>query len=361
MPGTDVMKISSTLTVDLGERGYPIVIGSGLLGDFELADYLSGPDCLVVTNDTVGPLYLEAAQRKLPSDSPVVSLPDGEQHKTLKTAAKVLDKLVASHANRDTTVIALGGGVVGDIAGFAAACYLRGVAFIQVPTTLLAQVDSSVGGKTGVNHEQGKNLIGAFHQPRLVLIDTDTLTTLPDRELKAGLAEVIKYGAIADLEFLGWLEANIEGLLGKDPDALAYAIRRSCELKAEVVAGDEREAGRRAILNFGHTFGHAIENSLGYGEWLHGEAVAAGMLMAAELSNIGEDELKRLRNLVEAAGLPACPPAIGAEKMQAAMQMDKKVQAKQLRFVLLRSLGDACVTPDYDVGLLNRVLLKSNG
>jgi 3-dehydroquinate synthase len=354
------LAISSTITVDLGERSYPIVIGNGLLGDFELSDYLSGPDCLVVTNDTVGPLYLEATQKKLPSDTVVVSLPDGEQHKTLDSAARVLDELVASHANRDTTVVALGGGIVGDIAGFAAACYMRGVAFIQVPTTLLAQVDSSVGGKTGVNHERGKNLIGAFHQPRLVLIDTDTLLTLPDRELRAGLAEVIKYGAIADPEFLGWLEANIDALLGKDPDALAFAIRRSCELKAEIVAGDEREAGRRAILNFGHTFGHAIENSLGYGEWLHGEAVAAGMLMAAELSNIGEDEFLRLRNLVEAAGLPACPPVIGAEKMQAAMEMDKKVRAKQLRFVLLRSLGDAYVTSDYDADLLNRVLLKSS-
>jgi 3-dehydroquinate synthase len=354
------LAISRTITVDLGERSYPIVIGNGLLGDFELSDYLSGPDCLVVTNDTVGPLYLEATQKKLPSDTVVVSLPDGEQHKTLDSAARVLDELVASHANRDTTVVALGGGIVGDIAGFAAACYMRGVAFIQVPTTLLAQVDSSVGGKTGVNHERGKNLIGAFHQPRLVLIDTDTLLTLPDRELRAGLAEVIKYGAIADPEFLGWLEANIDALLGKDPDALAFAIRRSCELKAEIVAGDEREAGRRAILNFGHTFGHAIENSLGYGEWLHGEAVAAGMLMAAELSNIGEDEFLRLRNLVEAAGLPACPPVIGAEKMQAAMEMDKKVRAKQLRFVLLRSLGDAYVTSDYDADLLNRVLLKSS-
>jgi 3-dehydroquinate synthase len=354
------LAISSTITVDLGARSYPIVIGSGLLGDFDLVDYLSGPDCLVVTNETVGPLYLKAAQKMLPPDGVVVSLPDGEEHKTLETVARVLDELVASHANRDVTVVALGGGVVGDIAGFAAACYMRGVAFIQVPTTLLAQVDSSVGGKTGVNHEQGKNLIGAFHQPRLVLIDTDTLSTLPDRELKAGLAEVIKYGAIADIDFFGWLEANMGELLRKNPDALAYAIQRSCELKAEVVAEDEREAGRRAILNFGHTFGHAIENSLGYGEWLHGEAVAAGMLMAAELSNMGGGDLSRLRKLIEAAGLPACPPAIGAEKMQAAMVMDKKVQAKQLRFVLLRSLGDAHLTSDYDAGLLDRVLAKSD-
>ena len=352
------MNISSTLNVDLGERSYPIIIGNGLLGDFGLADYINGPDCLVVSNETVGPLYLEAVQKMLPPGSAVLSLPDGEQHKTLTNAARVLDELAASHAHRDATIVALGGGVVGDIAGFAAACYMRGIAFIQVPTTLLAQVDSSVGGKTGVNHEQGKNLIGAFYQPKLVLIDTHTLTTLPDRELKAGLAEVIKYGAIADLEFLGWLEANMGELLHRDPDALAYAIQRSCELKAAVVAEDERETGRRAILNFGHTFGHAIENSLGYGEWLHGEAVAAGMLMAAELSNIGEGDLQRLRNLVKAAGLPACPPAINAEKMRAAMEMDKKVQAKQLRFVLLRSLGDAYLTSDYDAGLLGRVLAR---
>jgi 3-dehydroquinate synthase len=224
---------------------------------------------------------------------------------------------------------------------------------------LLAQVDSSVGGKTGVNHDQGKNLIGAFHQPRLVLIDTDTLNSLPDRELRTGLAEVIKYGAIADSGFFGWLETNVGELLARNPDALAHAIGRSCELKAEVVVEDERESGRRAILNFGHTFAHAIENSLGYGEWLHGEAVAAGMLMAAELSGIDDDEQARLRNLVEAAGLPTCPPAIGAETMRAAMTMDKKVRAKQIRFVLLRSLGDAYVTSDYDDGLLTRVLIKN--
>ena len=354
------LAVSTTLTVDLGERSYPIVIGSGLLGDFDFTEYLDGPDCLIVSNETVAPLYLEAAQRKLPADTVVVSLPDGEEHKTLKTAEQVLDSLVASGANRDATVMALGGGVIGDIAGFAAACYMRGVAFIQIPTTLLAQVDSSVGGKTGVNHDKGKNLIGAFHQPRLVLIDTDTLSTLPDRELKAGLAEVIKYGAIADPEFFAWLEANIAALLARNPDALAHAIRRSCELKAEVVAEDEREAGRRAILNFGHTFGHAIENSLGYGEWLHGEAVAAGMLMAAELSGIDSDAQARLRNLVEAAGLPACPPAIGSGKMRSAMEMDKKIQAKQMRFVLLRSLGNAYLTSDYDGELLTRVLDKSN-
>jgi 3-dehydroquinate synthase len=225
---------------------------------------------------------------------------------------------------------------------------------------LLAQVDSSVGGKTGVNHEQGKNLIGAFHQPRLVLIDIDTLQTLPDRELKAGLAEVIKYAVIADAEFFSWLEDNMRALLAGNPDALAHAIRRSCELKAEVVAADEREAGRRAILNYGHTFGHAIENSLGYGEWLHGEAVAAGMLMAAELSGLDAAVRGRLQNLIELAGLPAVPPAVGAGKMRDAMSMDKKVAAKQLRFVLLRSLGDAFVTSDYDAGLLTRILEQTN-
>jgi 3-dehydroquinate synthase len=354
------LAISSTVTVDLGERSYPIIIGSGLIGDFDLADYLDGPDCLVVTNETVAPLYLPAMQKMLPAGRVVESLPDGEQYKTLKTVETVLDRLAASEANRDATVIALGGGVVGDIAGFAAACYMRGVAFIQVPTTLLAQVDSSVGGKTGVNHDQGKNLIGAFHQPRLVLIDTDTLNSLPDRELTAGLAEVIKYGAIADRDFFAWLEANSGELKARNPEALARAIHRSCELKAEVVAEDEREAGRRAILNFGHTFGHAIENCLGYGEWLHGEAVAAGMLMAAALSGIGDEEQARLQNLLEACGLPVCPPPISAEKMRGAMQMDKKVQDKQTRFVLLRSLGDAYVTSDYDAGLLDDVLAKTD-
>ncbi len=354
------MAVSTTLTVELGARSYPIVIGNALIGEFQLTDYLDGPDCLVVTNETVAPLYLPALQKTLPPGRVVESLPDGEQYKTLKTAETVLDRLAASRANRDATVIALGGGVVGDIAGFAAACYMRGIAFIQVPTTLLAQVDSSVGGKTGVNHSEGKNLIGAFHQPRLVLIDTDTLKTLPTREFRAGLAEVIKYGAIADPDFLAWLEANVDALLAKDPGSLAHAIRRSCELKASVVAEDERETGRRAILNFGHTFGHAIESSLGYGEWLHGEAVAAGMLMAAELSGLGEADQLRLKKLVEACGLPVCPPPIGAEQLQKAMRMDKKVMEKQTRFVLLRSLGEAYVTSDYDAGLLDHVLDQAN-
>lgn len=349
---------SRTINVELGERSYPIIIGNGLLGGgFDLAQYLAGSDCLIVSNETVAPLYLDKLIGDLGEASvESINLPDGEAFKTIETATSVLDKLVAARANRDTTVIALGGGVVGDITGFAAACYMRGVAFIQVPTTLLAQVDSSVGGKTGVNHPQGKNLIGAFHQPSVVLIDTGTLDTLPDRELRAGLAEVIKYGAIADKAFLTWLEDNMPALLNRNPDALARAVQRSCEIKAEVVADDEREAGRRAILNFGHTFGHAIEHCQGYGEWLHGEAVAAGMVMAAELSGIAAGELERLQRLIDAAGLPGRPPAIGAQAMLDAMGMDKKVLQKQLRFVLLSKLGEAIVTSSYDESRLRRVL-----
>lgn len=270
--------------------------------------------------------------------------------------AAVLDELTENRAGRDTTLVALGGGVVGDIAGFAAACYMRGVRFIQVPTTLLAQVDSSVGGKTGVNHPGGKNLIGAFHQPACVLIDTDTLDTLPDRELAAGLAEVIKYGAIVDREFFAWLEDNMEALTKRNPGALARAIARSCELKAEVVSEDEREAGRRAILNFGHTFGHAIERCQGYGDWLHGEAVAAGMVMAARLSGLPETDIERLRDLNRRAGLPVEPPAIAAADMLAAMGLDKKVLDNRIRFVLLESLGEAVVRSDYDESLLDAIL-----
>jgi 3-dehydroquinate synthase len=337
------------LQVNLGERSYPIVIGRGLLGSFDLSAYIRGQDCLVVSNETVAPLYLDALRGSLAASKvSSIALPDGESHKTMATMQSILDELVASGANRDTAVVALGGGVVGDIAGFAAACYMRGVDFVQVPTTLLAQVDSSVGGKTGVNHPRGKNLIGAFHQPRVVLIDTDTLATLPDRELSAGMAEVIKYGAICDMGFFDWLEKNMDSLLRRDAHALAHAIRRSCELKAEIVAEDEREAGRRAILNFGHTFGHAIENCVGYGEWLHGEAVAVGMIMAGELSNIDAEEVNRLRRLIERAGLPTEPPALGAARFLEAMSRDKKVEKKLLRFVLLRQLGAAFVTSDYN-------------
>ena len=347
-----------SITVSLGDRSYPIVIGSGLLdGGFDLSEFVSGPNCLIVSNETVAPLYLD---RILPDfngkNIATLALPDGEAHKTVATMQIVLDKLVTSRANRDTTVVALGGGVVGDIAGFAAACYMRGVAFIQVPTTLLAQVDSSVGGKTGVNHPEGKNLIGAFHQPQVVMIDIETLDTLPDRELKAGLAEVIKYGAICDKEFFTWLEQNMPALLVKEPAALVHAVRRSCELKAKVVAEDERESGRRAILNFGHTFGHAIEHCLGYGEWLHGEAVAAGMVMAAELSGLNKSDVERLRSLIAAAGLPVLPPAIDADDWLRAMGMDKKVQHKQLRFVLLKTLGDSHITSSYDETRLKQII-----
>ena len=349
---------TETLTVELGDRSYPIVIGDGLLDSgFDLSPYLPGRTCLIVTNETVAPLYLDKLKACLPGiEVESVSLPDGEQYKTLATVEAVLDTLVAMRAGRDTTIVALGGGVIGDIAGFAAASYMRGVAFIQVPTTLLAQVDSSVGGKTGVNHAGGKNLVGAFHQPRIVLIDTDSLATLDDRELRAGIAEVIKYGAIVDRGFFDWLEEHISDLLSRDPAALAHAIRVSCETKAEVVAEDEREAGKRALLNFGHTFGHAIENLVGYGEWLHGEAVAAGMLMAASLSKLDADDSNRLRALIEAAGLPVVPPKVGAAKMLDVMQTDKKAKAGRLRFVLLSALGSAYVTDDVDDGALAAVL-----
>ena len=352
------MPDTRSITVELGERSYPIFIGNGLLGGgFDLSAHVRGPDCLVVTNETVEPLYLDALVADLNGKQVrVISLPDGEAYKTLETVEDILDTLVENGANRDTTVVALGGGVVGDVAGFAAACYMRGVDFIQVPTTLLAQVDSSVGGKTGVNHASGKNLIGAFHQPRAVLVDTGTLKTLPDRELKAGLAEVIKYGAIVDADFFAWIEDNLEALIARDSDSLAAAVQRSCELKAEIVAEDERESGRRALLNFGHTFGHAIEHCQGYGEWLHGEAVAAGMVMAAQLSANDAALCGRIERLLERAGLPTRPPPIAANDLLAAMSLDKKVHSKQLRFVLLRSLGEAFVTSDYDTARLEAVL-----
>lgn len=354
------MPAHRTITVDLGDRSYPIIVGNALLdGGFDLSEFVSGDDCLIVSNVTVAPLYAERILPNLPGkQTAMIELPDGEAHKSVATMQTILDKLVESGANRDTTVIALGGGVVGDITGFAAACYMRGVSFIQIPTTLLAQVDSSVGGKTGVNHPNGKNLIGAFHQPQAVMIDTDTLATLPDRELRAGMAEVIKHGAICDIEFFNWLEENMDALLDKDPVALAYAIQRCCEIKAGVVAEDEREAGRRAILNFGHTFGHAIEHCLGYGECLHGEAVAIGMIMAAELSGIEEREVSRLRSVLVAAGLPVTPPVIAADDWMRAMGMDKKVQQKKLRFVLLQSLGNAHVTESYDAESLRRIVSR---
>jgi 3-dehydroquinate synthase len=352
-----------TLKVELGDRSYPIAIGRDLLhSGFDMQPYLSGGDCLIVSNEIVAPLYLERVAA-LVKDRNVHSLqlPDGESFKTLATVQTVIDELVKIGARRDATVIALGGGVVGDIAGFAASCYMRGISYIQVPTTLLAQVDSSVGGKTGVNHPGGKNLIGAFYQPKLVLIDTETLSTLPQREFSAGMAEVIKHGAIADAEFFGWLEQNMQQLLKRNVEALVTAIHRCCEIKAQVVAEDERETGKRALLNFGHTFGHAIEKSVGYGEWLHGEAVAAGMLMAAKLGGLGKADQERLTQLILAAGLPGAPPPVGAEQMRQAMQLDKKASSGTLKFVLLRELGDAFTTTDYSDSLLSEILQSVDG
>ncbi len=352
-----------TLRVELGERSYPIYIGSDLLGRSELvASYVAGDQVMVVSNETVAPLYLDRALqafRDFQTDSLV--LPDGEEHKNLEVLNSIFDALLERQHGRQTTLVALGGGVVGDITGFAAASYQRGVAFIQIPTTLLAQVDSSVGGKTGVNHRLGKNMIGAFHQPRCVLADTATLSTLDDRQLRAGLAEVIKYGLIRDAEFFAWLEAYVDKLLGRESDSLAYAIERSCINKAEVVAADEREAGQRALLNLGHTFGHAIETGLGYGQWLHGEAVAAGMALAAELSSrqgwIGEADADRVNELLERSGLPvAIPASLKPQRMLELMAVDKKVIKGQLRLVLLKAIGEAVVTEAFEPTLLHSVL-----
>jgi 3-dehydroquinate synthase len=355
------------LTIDLGARSYPILIGPGLIGDTAVfADAVAARDVLVVTNEVVGPLYLDRLVRSLDGCRVAsVRLPDGEQHKTLEMTGRIFDALVQGRMNRDACVVALGGGVVGDMAGFAAACYQRGVEFVQVPTTLLAQVDSSVGGKTGVNHPGGKNLIGAFHQPRAVLSDTTTLATLPPRELRAGLAEVIKYGLVADSGFLDWLDASMAALLALDPAALAFAIRRSCEIKAGIVSEDEREHGRRALLNLGHTFGHAIEKAAGYGEWLHGEAVGVGMLLAADLSHrlgcIGLPEVGRVRDLLQRAGLPVVAPLIGASRAFDLMGMDKKVLAGRIRLVLLRRLGAGVVSGDYPPEALQATLAAHFG
>jgi 3-dehydroquinate synthase len=351
-----------TLQIELGERSYPIVIGAGVLDDAALvARHVAARDVLVVTNDTVGPLYsarlfAALAGKRVHS----VELPDGEQYKTLTVLERVFDALVAARMNRDACVVALGGGVIGDMAGFAAACYQRGVDFVQVPTTLLAQVDSAVGGKTGVNHPGGKNLIGAFHQPRAVLSDLGTLRTLPPRELRAGLAEVIKYGLIDDADFLAWIEASVDSLLALDVEALAQAVLRSCEIKARIVAADEREHGQRALLNLGHTFGHALETAAGYGEWLHGEAVALGMLLAADLSQrlgyIDTADVTRVRELLRRAGLPTEAPAIGAARALELMGMDKKVLQGRIRLVLLRKLGAGIVTGDYPADALQATL-----
>jgi 3-dehydroquinate synthase len=356
-----------TLEVSLAERAYPILIGDGLLSDAAtLARHLPARDLLLVSNTTVAPLYADVVKRSLGDRRVVdVRLPDGEQYKTMEYVSRVLDVLVANRFARDCTVLALGGGVVGDLAGFSAACYQRGVAFAQLPTTLLAQVDSSVGGKTGVNHPGGKNMIGAFHQPCAVFADTAALRTLPPRELRAGLAEVVKYGLIFDLKFLEWIEANVETLLALDPAALSHAILRSCELKAEVVRRDEREAGDRALLNLGHTFGHAIETATGYTEWLHGEAVATGMVIAADMSAklgmLSASDVDRVRKLLERIGLPVQAPRFGADRALDFMRMDKKVKSGRIRLVLLERLGAARFTAEYSDAALTSTLATHFG
>ncbi|MFM0333759.1 3-dehydroquinate synthase [Paraburkholderia strydomiana] len=345
-----------TVNVELGERAYPIHIGADLIGQTALfAPHIAGNSVTIVTNTTVDPLYgdtLRASLAPLGKQVSTVVLPDGEAHKNLETLNLIFDALLGSRADRKTTLIALGGGVIGDMTGFAAACYMRGVPFIQVPTTLLSQVDSSVGGKTGINHPLGKNMIGAFYQPQAVIADIGALRTLPARELAAGVAEVIKTGAIADAGFFRWIEANVEALNRCEPEALAEAVKRSCEIKASVVAQDEREGGLRAILNFGHTFGHAIEAGLGYGEWLHGEAVGCGMVMAADLSvrlgYLDEASRKRLVDVIVAAHLPTRAPALGESRYVELMQVDKKAEAGAIKFILLKRFGETLITQASD-------------
>ncbi|MDP2139884.1 MAG: 3-dehydroquinate synthase [Gammaproteobacteria bacterium] len=354
--------------VDLGERTYPIFIGSGLLGQTGLIrPHVHGHRALIITNEVVAPLYLEklkAGMGNVQCDHMV--LPDGEHTKSLATLSSIYDKLLADRHERSTTLIALGGGVIGDLTGFAAATYQRGVNFVQVPTTLLAQVDSSVGGKTGVNHPLGKNMIGAFYQPQCVIADTDVLGSLPDKELKAGIAEVIKYGLIDNAAFFAWLEENMSGLIAGDRALLAEAVRVSCEEKARIVAADEKEGGVRALLNLGHTFGHAIETAMGYGTWLHGEAVAAGMVMAADLScRLGwlpPAEAQRAKTLLARAGLPVSPPsAMTADDFMRLMAFDKKVLGGKIRFILLRGLGQAVIESGIDADLLQQTLEAREG
>ena len=359
--------VVDTLNVELGTRSYPILIAAGALGRAQTFEpHLHASELLIVSNTTVAPLYLPTLTSSLGKRRRVeVILPDGEAHKTLANAARVLDVLIANRLARDSAVLALGGGVVGDLAGFAAACYQRGVDFVQLPTTLLAQVDSAVGGKTGVNHAGGKNLIGAFHQPVLVVNDTATLATLPSRELRAGLAEVIKYGLIADAALFGWLEDHLEELLAGEPAALAHIIRRSCEIKAAVVGRDEREQGERALLNLGHTFGHAIESATGYRQWLHGEAVGAGLVMAAAMSSacglLRDADAARVQQLIARAGLPSRIDSVSAAAALEHMKIDKKVLGGRLRLVLLRGIGEAFVSADYPPDALTRTLAAHCG
>ena len=352
----------ASLDVSLGDRSYSILIRDGALGSQDLTPWLSGDRVLIVTNETVGPLYLEQCRACFAGrDIDEVQLPDGERYKNWETLNRIHDRLLEKQHTRRTTLVALGGGVIGDITGFAAATYQRGVSYIQIPTTLLAQVDASVGGKTGINHPLGKNMIGAFHQPSVVMIDPLTLNSLPPAELSAGMAEVIKYGLIRDAGFLEWLEECMDPLMALQADRLKTAIRRSCECKASIVAEDERESGVRALLNLGHTFGHAIETHTGYSEWLHGEAVAAGMMMATHMSErlgwLNYNDTERVRQLLTRARLPVNPPkGMTPVHFRALMQVDKKNISGQLRLVLLRSLGDATVTGDFDDEALEATL-----
>ena len=353
-----------TLKVELADRSYPIHIGRNLLSDASLIlPYLKRKHVAIVTNTTVAPLYLDTLRDSLQTAGVTVVtiiLPDGEAYKNTATLNTIYDALLQNRCERSTTLIALGGGVIGDLTGYAAATYLRGVPFIQIPTTLLSQVDSSVGGKTGINHPLGKNMIGAFYQPQLVLADIDTLQTLPAREFAAGMAEVIKYGLIRDAAFFDWLEINMASLMQLDEATLSYAIFRSCQNKAEVVAKDEHEQGDRALLNLGHTFGHAIENAMGYGVWLHGEAVAAGSMMAADLSQrmgwLTPAEVTRIQKSFEAANLPITPPNLGVERYLDLMGLDKKVENGKIRLILQQGIGKAVITSDYDAEKLKETL-----
>ncbi|MDX1588536.1 MAG: 3-dehydroquinate synthase [Oleiphilaceae bacterium] len=355
-------KAAHELTVELGERSYPIFIRDGALGQQDLGPWCAGDRVLIVSNETVAPLYMDQARGSFPGkEIDTVVLPDGERFKNWEVLNRIFDTLLDRRHSRRTTLVALGGGVIGDMTGFAAAAYQRGVAFIQIPTSLLAQVDSSVGGKTGINHPLGKNMIGAFHQPEAVLIDPGTLATLPPHQFSAGLAEVIKYGLIRDEPFLAWLEEHVDELMALQPEVLAEAIRRSCECKAQVVAEDERESGVRATLNLGHTFGHAIETHTGYSDWLHGEAVAVGMLMAADLSErlgwLNYNDSVRIRQLLLRVRLPVNPPeGMTPVHFKALMAVDKKNLTGQLRLVLLRKIGEAAVTEDFDPALLEATL-----
>ena len=357
-----------SLRVELGDRAYPIHIGAGLLGASELyRPHLAGGTAAIVTSRNIAPLYLGAVTKALQgagARTVEILVEDGEQAKRWQLVDEICGALLRARCSRDSLLVALGGGVVGDLAGFSAAVYQRGIEFLQIPTTLLAQVDSSVGGKTAINHELGKNMVGAFHQPRAVIADVATLDTLPDRELRAGLAEVVKYGLSLDPSFAQWLEANIDALRARERGPLAFAVRRCCELKARIVAADEREAGERALLNFGHTFGHAIEGGTGYGAWLHGEAVAAGMVMAAELSRrlglLQERDVGRLRRLVERAGLPVAGPKLDPERMMELMAVDKKASRGKVRFIVLDAIGSARLEADVDPRLVREAILSAS-